>query len=350
MIPILLTSKKRTCKFLLRHLLLTVPILISFAFPSAAKNLPESSIHALITIHGHITDETGNPLAGAILAVKWTDREIFSDQNGEFKIENITEKDTIVVNYSGYQSTQFRMERSKLNYFITLKTATASSSLQAVSPNDTRMDIKGKVFDDRGIALPDAILIVKGQNQGGSTNSNGEFALAKVPVNSTIIISHVSFFPDEFTIKKSESTYHRTLQKSAIHLDEIVVVGYGLKGDAQKVAEKDVAPESSGNGFAIVEQNPEFPGGKEALYRFLAQNIKYPASASRNKITGNVFVSFTVNENGNIREPEVIRKLGFGIDEEVLRVVQSMPNWNPAKQQGKPVSKKFTLPVHFSPE
>jgi len=360
---------KGKCKIILPSYILTVVwVLIGFVFISATKKLPDFNrlvserrleTKILLTIQGHVTDEAGNPIAGATLTVKWTERQTSSDQNGEFKIENVTEKDTIAVNISGYQTSQFRVERSKLNYFITLKAASKevassppSSTRQKsevvaaarLKPNGDAMHITGKIFDDKGIGLPDAFLFVNGSGQRSLTNSNGEFVMSDVPINAKIT------FSQEFTVIESQLTYHRALQKSVIHLDEIVVVGYDPRPDSQKIANNAITQQLLGNGDVIIAQNPEFPGGYKALYKFLARNIKYPSSASRSLITGTVFVSFTINENGNLLEPEIINKIGFGIDQEVLRVVLSMPSWNPARQNGKPVSTSFTMPVNFTLE
>ena len=99
--------------------------------------------------------------------------------------------------------------------------------------------------------------------------------------------------------------------------------------------------------FTVVEDEPEFPGGMEALYKFLAENIKYPKDALENKIEGRVYVSFTVEVDGSITNIKVLRDIGGGCGKEVVRVVKLMPKWKPAKQRGKPVRASFSLPVKF---
>lgn len=100
--------------------------------------------------------------------------------------------------------------------------------------------------------------------------------------------------------------------------------------------------------FTVVENEPEFPGGMEALYKYLAQNIKYPPLARENNITGKVYVTFVVEKDGSIANPKVLRDIGGGCGAEAIRVVKAMPKWNPGKQRGKAVRVQFNLPVNFN--
>lgn len=100
--------------------------------------------------------------------------------------------------------------------------------------------------------------------------------------------------------------------------------------------------------FTVVENEPEFPGGMEALYKYLAQNIKYPQLARDNGITGKVYVTFVVEKDGSIANPKVLRDIGGGCGAEAIRVVKAMPKWSPGKQRGKAVRVQFNLPVSFN--
>lgn len=99
--------------------------------------------------------------------------------------------------------------------------------------------------------------------------------------------------------------------------------------------------------FTVVEQMPEFPGGNAELFKFLGQNIKYPAMAKDAGIQGIVYLTFVVQEDGSIEEVKSLRGIGGGCTDEALRVVQKMPKWNPGKQRGKAVKVQFNLPVRF---
>lgn len=100
--------------------------------------------------------------------------------------------------------------------------------------------------------------------------------------------------------------------------------------------------------FTVVEENPQFPGGDAELYRYLAENIKYPEEAKELVIQGRVFVNFVVEPDGSISNVRVLRGIGGGCDEEAIRVVKSMPKWTPGKQRGQPVRVSFNLPVKFT--
>ena len=100
--------------------------------------------------------------------------------------------------------------------------------------------------------------------------------------------------------------------------------------------------------FTVVENDPEFPGGMDALYKYLAENIKYPQLARDNGITGKVYVTFVVERDGSIANPRILRDIGGGCGAEAIRVVKSMPKWTPGKQRGKAVRVQFNLPVNFN--
>lgn len=99
--------------------------------------------------------------------------------------------------------------------------------------------------------------------------------------------------------------------------------------------------------FMVVEDQPEFPGGTAALLDYLRKNIKYPAICRENNIQGRVLVTFIVNKDGAIVEPEVVKSVNPSLDKEALRVISQMPNWKPGSQRGKPVRVKYTVPVNF---
>lgn len=99
--------------------------------------------------------------------------------------------------------------------------------------------------------------------------------------------------------------------------------------------------------FTYVEQSPQYAGGNEAMAAFLRKNLKYPTQASRAGIQGKVFVQFTVGSDGKIENAAAVKGIGFGCDEEAVRVVKMMKDWMPGKQAGVPVRVRFTLPIAF---
>ncbi|UBM60311.1 TonB family protein [Marinilongibacter aquaticus] len=99
--------------------------------------------------------------------------------------------------------------------------------------------------------------------------------------------------------------------------------------------------------FVAVEQMPEFPGGVKAMYAFISEHMKYPNAAQRANVSGKVYVKFAVEKDGQISRISVLKSVGFGCDDEAIRVIKSMPKWNPGRQNGKSVPVWFTLPFAF---
>lgn len=97
-----------------------------------------------------------------------------------------------------------------------------------------------------------------------------------------------------------------------------------------------------------VGEMPQFPGGDAALFDFLSKNLKYPEEAKEIGISGKVFVSFVVETDGSITEVTLVRGIGTLCDEEAIRVVKSMPNWTPGKQNNVPVRVRYNLPIKFT--
>lgn len=96
--------------------------------------------------------------------------------------------------------------------------------------------------------------------------------------------------------------------------------------------------------FIIYDEAPVFPGG---LPQFWAKNLRYPREAREAGVQGKLAVNFVLDENGKVISCKVIRKLGYGCDEEVLRVIKLMPNWQPAKMNGQPIKISFNQVVEF---
>lgn len=99
--------------------------------------------------------------------------------------------------------------------------------------------------------------------------------------------------------------------------------------------------------YTVVETMPSFPGGEEALRKFLADNIKYPTLAQENGIQGKVVCSFIIGKDGGIYDISLSKSVENSLDKEAQRVVGIMPKWIPGQKNGKPVKVKYFLPVLF---
>ncbi len=125
---------------------------------------------------------------------------------------------------------------------------------------------------------------------------------------------------------------------------------WGASHNDENLTETSTTKESDEDDvvFVIVEKMPEFPGGHQALTKYLDENVKYPAIAQENGIQGRVICQFVVNKDGTITDIEVIRSGGDpSLDQEAVRVIEAMPKWKPGEQRGKTVRVRYTVPVNF---
>lgn len=100
--------------------------------------------------------------------------------------------------------------------------------------------------------------------------------------------------------------------------------------------------------YARAEVMPSFPGGQNALEKYVEDNLQYPQQALDNGTEGRVLIEFDVDEKGKLYRPIIISdKIGDGLEEEALRVVKGMPTWSPGQMKGKNVKTKFTLPISY---
>ncbi|MBQ2290820.1 MAG: energy transducer TonB [Paludibacteraceae bacterium] len=166
----------------------------------------------------------------------------------------------------------------------------------------------------------------------------------------------------EEELPPEEEIIEEVIEEIQQNIDELVVVDDDVETQeidlqtqdeeieliVEKPAEVEVEEEEEEQIFTIVEKNPEFPGGQQAMLRYVAENIKYPVIAQENGVQGRVVCQFVVEKDGKPSNIKVVRSSGDdSLDKEAVRVISSMPKWKPGMQQGKPVRVTFTLPVAF---
>lgn len=122
----------------------------------------------------------------------------------------------------------------------------------------------------------------------------------------------------------------------------ILLVLFSFNSYAQKADVRDEI-------FTAIEHLAEFPGGQRAFSAYIQSNLKYPEEAQRAKFSGGkVYVQFVVNTDGTIDDVQVLKSIGFGCDEEAIRLIKSVPKWNPGIQSGRVVRSRFTQPINFA--
>jgi TonB family protein len=99
--------------------------------------------------------------------------------------------------------------------------------------------------------------------------------------------------------------------------------------------------------YEVVETQPNPPGGMAGWNKYLSDNLRYPTTARRMGLEGTVIVAFVVNTDGSTTDIEILRSVGGGCDEEVIRIVKGSPKWTPGMQRGAPVRTRMRLPLRF---
>ena len=206
--------------------------------------------------------------------------------------------------------------------------------------------VKGKVVSKDDKPLPGATVVVQGTTMGTSADIKGEFKIDNVPEDGSLVVSFVGFktkvlkpdFKSEMTIKMVRDTINYS------GLEEVAPPPPPPPPPVNNI--KDIT-DIDEQPFVVVEEMPEFPGGRDAMMTWIEANIKYPAEAAKGGIEGKVIVGFTVNAAGKVKDAVVTKSASPSLSAEAIRVISSMPDWKPGKQAGKTVAVQYNVPVEF---
>lgn len=214
--------------------------------------------------------------------------------------------------------------------------------------NEATVTIEGDVICKSGAGIAGANIFIQESKLATTTDPLGHFKLSEIPVGSVMTVRYVGYTAQSFVVEKSANNYLVTLEKGINELSGPTFIG---RQNLEKLREQENKRRETSKAFAsITERQPEFPGGHEAMLAYIQSNIRYPEEAMGISVDGVALVSFVVNRYGEIRQPKLVKEIGYGIDEEAIRVVLNMPKWEPARQNGKPVSMEYTLSIHFKLE
>lgn len=168
--------------------------------------------------------------------------------------------------------------------------------------------------------------------------------------SSTPYLLTNQFYIESMLVKRIKRMKTKTKNKWALALmipaiaTSFTLVSWNIKADKTDIIQTTstaIAPSDS------IEKMPEFNGGQEAMMKYLGENIVYPESAKKNKISGTVYVSFLVESTGKVTNCAIKKSVDADIDKEALRVVSAMPNWIPGEAGGKKVNVEMVLPISF---
>ncbi len=204
---------------------------------------------------------------------------------------------------------------------------------------------EGFMYDEEGKPVEYAyVRALNKDNLYTETDTVGHFSLSGVAVGDSLLVSSLAHGRTVVVVQNPKRIIIKlSLTKQA--LLPITLVDYSTKGLPSPPLRTIFGSDTL---FKVPEQSAMYPGGAMELVRFLAKTITYPTEAAENNIQGLVEISFVINKNGDPRSLKIIKSLGYGCDEEVMKAVLTMPRWYQGIQNSKAVEASITLPIHFS--
>jgi TonB family protein len=193
--------------------------------------------------------------------------------------------------------------------------------------------IAGRVTDDEGNSLPGVNVLIPGTTSGTVTDSNGQYTIEVGPSFSHLMYSFIGFVSQKVALE-NRSEVNVQLTADVSQLSEVVVTGYGY------TTPSDREP---------VVRLAEPVGGRRAYNKYLDANVQYPEEAKAQNVKGRVTLQFTVHTDGSLDEFNILKGLGYGCDEEVIRLVKEGPKWNPTTEDNVPVESEVRVRVKFPP-
>jgi TonB family protein len=200
--------------------------------------------------------------------------------------------------------------------------------------------VAGRVTNEVGVPLPGVFVAVQGTPQATSTNAAGDFLLALTGVKSVLLFKCQGYRDQTLTVAAGNSL--------TVKMQSLTKAVAPPTGPAAATPEAEAAPAGPATVLKFSEVLPSFPGGESAYYAFVRQTAHFPEEALKQGLSGTVYVSFVVDEQGRIVDAEVAKGSGHGFDEEALRVIRLMPWWTPGLVAGKPVRVARTMSVPFA--
>jgi len=384
---IIMMNKKKTLRRRFMWLLLLIPLLgmTSVLFARTDNKADKTPTQVKISegdiITGRVIDTDGPIFMARIFEVDLRGRIFASsitDPEGNFAFKLVNPDDMILVTKDGYEDFKGVIDSKEIT--ITLKKADAES-LQVEDKQEEAMVVVEEMpgfpgglfvlmqYLNDNIQYPD-----KAKNDGVEGRVVVSFIVGKEglikdaqveksvdPELDAEAIRVVAGMP-RWTPGKSHGEpvdvkysipinfqLTQPQQEQSSPFDEIIPVSspeeMEKEHDTFEISERDkkVIEDTYDN----VEIMPEFPGGVQGLLNYMRETIKYPAQARQDTIQGRVLVTFVINKDGSIVEPEVVKSAHPLLDQEALKMVKEMPNWKPGEQNGKPVRVKYTIPVNF---
>jgi TonB family protein len=302
-----------------------IPLVLGVLVLSAWGNPSKKNMEQRIKITGKvIASETGKPLSGAVVIIQNTTEGTVTDVQGEFVIES-PEKASLVFTFVGYTS-QIIAASAKSPLLIKMERSVVALEGSQVNSEVTDVPVEKQPLNQ---SEKNVVYVV----DGVVTDASEIRTLAPERILSVDVL-------------KGENALKAYGEKGRNGVIQIVTI----QQDPQKEgsSENPDSIKNAGEVYQVVEQMPEFAGGIEKFREFISASLVYPKEAVSARMEGKVFVSFTVDEQGFIKDIKVVRGVSPVLDAEAIRAVGTSPRWKPGVQKGKTLSVNFTMPVMFS--
>ncbi len=274
------------------------------------------------TVKGKVVfADTGKPATGASVVIRNTTTGTVVDKDGTFML-NVEGNPEIVISFVGYGSISVNASDVGKKP-LRLEVEAVPLNLESI-PLQVSKELSGAVtlrYKDGSDANP--VYVLDGKQVDGIENLNSDL------IDNLQVIKD----PNNPLVKKYNAT------------DGLILITTKEEAVAKKKEEEDI--EKDGEFFFVVEDMPQFPGGKPAMKTYIYTNLVYPAEAKKQGIEGEVIVQFTINTIGHPENVKVIQSTYEGFDEPAMKVIREMPDWKPGVQRGKPVRVLFTVPIKF---
>ncbi len=197
------------------------------------------------------------------------------------------------------------------------------------------MIVHGTVTDENNEPLPGVNVMIKGSDKGVITGIDGTYQIPLDDRNAELVFSFIGMNSVDIPVA-SKDAINVKMEEDISQLSEVVVVGYTS-------AQESVDTEKEPNIYQLAE--PE--GGRKAFKKYLVDNMRYPEQAIENKIQGKVTIQFTVQQSGVLNDFKVVKGLGYGCDEEVIRLIRQGPKWTPTRRNAEPLKGKVKVRLRF---
>jgi hypothetical protein len=290
----------------------------------------KSEEQAAIKKHGGPKKE--NSEAEIVAPITQAPAQDLSVQQQQIKIENDEDQPAKEITGPEQKAAEAKSvsgERRKSSFAI----SEGQRSVPLAKTNVPKSILGHVVSSEDGSPLPGVNVILKGTTIGTVTDSNGDYKISTDLDNRSLVFSFIGLQSQEIDASHQDKVDVQ-MKEDVSQLSEVIVTAMGIaKDDQAEPVMKWAEPE----------------GGRKAYDAYLESNVKYPEEALKNKIKGKAGIEFTVGTDGSLSDFRVFKKLGYGCEDEIIRLVKGGPKWKPTTEDNKPVESTVRVRLRFDP-